>query len=67
VNKVSSAIHLRFDINGSSLPEKLKEYTPSILQQTQGQVFSGEVLMKYGMQLPVLFPQTALIYTVKAV
>ncbi|KHT48701.1 peptidyl-tRNA hydrolase [Alteromonas macleodii] len=25
VNKVSSAIHLRFDINGSSLPEKLKE------------------------------------------
>ena len=48
-------------------PKKLKEYTPSILQQTQGQVFSGEVLMKYGMQLPVLFPQTALIYTVKAV
>ena len=25
VNKVSSAIHLRFDINGSSLPEKLKQ------------------------------------------
>jgi len=25
VNKVSSAIHLRFDINASSLPEKLKE------------------------------------------
>ncbi|HAU27377.1 MAG TPA: alpha-galactosidase, partial [Alteromonas australica] len=47
-------------------PEKLKEYTPSILQQTEGHVFSGEVLMQYGMQLPVLFPQTALIYTVKA-
>ncbi len=25
VNKVSSAIHLRFDIHGSSLPERLKE------------------------------------------
>lgn len=48
-------------------PEKLKEYTPSILQRTEGQVFTGEVLMKYGMQLPVLFPQTALIYTVTAV
>lgn len=48
-------------------PEKLKEYTPSILQQTDGQVFSGEVLMNYGMQLPVLFPQTALIYSVKAI
>jgi len=25
VNKVSTAIHLRFDINGSSLPERVKE------------------------------------------
>ncbi len=25
VNKVSTAIHLRFDVNGSSLPERVKE------------------------------------------
>jgi len=37
------------------------------LQRTEGQIFSGEVLMNYGMQLPVLFPQTALIYAVKAI
>ena len=48
-------------------PRVLKEYTPSILQQLEGKVFTGEVLMKYGMQLPVLFPETALIYSVKAV
>lgn len=48
-------------------PTTLKEYSPSILQQTEGQVFSGEVLMQYGMQLPVLFPQTALVYTLTAV
>lgn len=48
-------------------PTTLKEYSPSILQQAEGQIFSGEVLMKYGMQLPVLFPQTALIYTLTAV
>jgi alpha-galactosidase len=48
-------------------PGTLKEYSPSILQKTDGQVFSGEALMKYGMQMPVLFPQTSLIYTVKAV
>ena len=47
-------------------PETLKEYSPSILQKTEGKTFTGEALMKYGMQLPVLFPQTALIYTVKA-
>jgi len=47
-------------------PETLKEYTPSILQQIDGKTFTGEALMKYGMQLPVLFPQTALIYSVKA-
>ncbi|MBC6984532.1 alternative ribosome rescue aminoacyl-tRNA hydrolase ArfB [Alteromonas sp. BZK5] len=29
VNKVSSAIHLRFDINGSSLPEKLLQLKDS--------------------------------------
>jgi alpha-galactosidase len=45
----------------------LKEYSPSILQKTDGQVFSGEALMKYGMQMPVLFPQTSLIYTAKEV
>ncbi|WP_137166619.1 alpha-galactosidase [Salinimonas lutimaris] len=45
----------------------LKEYSPSILQKTDGEIFSGEALMTFGMQMPVLFPQTSLIYTVEAV
>lgn len=48
-------------------PEKLKEYSPSILQTADGKVFTGEALMKFGLQMPVLFPQTALIYKLDAV
>lgn len=48
-------------------PEKLKEYSPSVLQAVEGQVFSGEALMQIGLQLPVLFPQTALIFSLEAV
>jgi alpha-galactosidase len=43
-------------------PTNLKEYSPSILSVIQGQIFSGEVLMNYGMQLPVVFPQTGLVF-----
>ena len=43
-------------------PIKLKEYSPSILGKIQGEKFSGESLMQLGMQLPVLFPQTSLIF-----
>ena len=43
-------------------PKKLFEYSKSILSVIEGQTFSGEVLMNYGMQLPVVFPQTSLIF-----
>jgi alpha-galactosidase len=43
-------------------PTQLKEYSPSILNKIQGESFSGESLMQFGMQLPVLFPQTSLIF-----
>jgi alpha-galactosidase len=43
-------------------PIQLKEYSPSILSKIQGEKFSGESLMQLGMQLPVLFPQTSLIF-----
>ena len=48
-------------------PGTLKEYSESILQKIDGQVFTGEALAKYGMQLPVLFPQTCIIFAVNAV
>lgn len=48
-------------------PETLKEYSPSVLQATEGEVFSGEALMQIGLQLPVLFPQTALVFLLEAV
>jgi alpha-galactosidase len=43
-------------------PTQLKEYSPSILRLIQGEVISGEALMQFGMQLPVLHPQTSLVF-----
>ena len=43
-------------------PTELDEYTPSLLAQIEGQIFSGEALMQAGMQLPITFPQTSLIF-----
>jgi alpha-galactosidase len=43
-------------------PTKLTEYSPSILSKIQGKVFTGESLMQFGMQLPITFPQTTLIF-----
>jgi alpha-galactosidase len=48
-------------------PTDLKEYSRSVLSAIQDQHFSGEALMNYGMQLPVLFPQTSLIFELTAV
>jgi alpha-galactosidase len=46
-------------------PEQLKEYSPSVLSIINQQIFTGEVLMEFGMQLPVLDPQTSLIFKVQ--
>ena len=48
-------------------PTTLKEYSESILQKIDGQVFTGEALAKYGMQMPILFPQTCIIFALKSV
>lgn len=42
VNKVSTAIHLRFDINASSLPEDLKE---KLLNATDSRITSGGIII----------------------
>lgn len=47
-------------------PQKLDEYSESVLQVVEKQQFSGQALMQMGMQLPVLFPQTSLIFHLKA-
>ena len=47
-------------------PSVVDEYSPSILSKIDGQQFTGEVLMHFGMQLPVLFPQSALIFELNA-
>jgi len=46
-------------------PKRLKEYSPSILSKIEGEVFSGEALVVYGMQLPIVNPQTTLIFELK--
>ena len=43
-------------------PTELKEYSTSVLSAVEGQIFTGEVLIKVGLQLPVLFPQTSLVF-----
>ncbi|RDV29013.1 alpha-galactosidase [Alteromonas aestuariivivens] len=43
-------------------PQQLKEYSPSVLSVVDGKVFSGQLLMQAGLQLPVLFPQTSLVF-----
>lgn len=48
-------------------PAKLEEYSPSVLSKVQGHVFTGESLMQFGMQLPVTFPQTTLIFELNEV
>lgn len=48
-------------------PTRLKEYSRSILSKIEGQEFSGEALIQMGMQLPITFPQTSLIFELKEV
>jgi alpha-galactosidase len=48
-------------------PKQLKEYSPSILSKIEGQKFSGQALMQIGMQLPISFPQTSLIFELNEV
>lgn len=48
-------------------PTKVKEYSPSILSKINGEIFTGEVLMQFGMQMPILFPQSSLIFELNLV
>lgn len=43
-------------------PTVLKEYSPSVIGQVNGQLFTGEALVHFGMQLPRVFPQSSLIF-----
>ncbi|MFC3121344.1 alpha-galactosidase [Agaribacter flavus] len=43
-------------------PTNLKEYTPSLLSTIEGKHFSGEALMHFGMQLPIVVPQSGLVF-----
>jgi len=46
-------------------PSQLKEYSPSVLQVVPGEVFSGDSLMRFGMQMPILHPQSSLIFVLE--
>jgi len=48
-------------------PKDLKEYSSSITTIVQSKTFSGEVLMQFGMQLPIVFPQTSLVFSLTKV
>ncbi|GGP48340.1 alpha-galactosidase [Shewanella algicola] len=48
-------------------PTGFSFYSPSILSVIENQTFSGEALMTFGMQLPITFPQTSLIFELNQV
>lgn len=48
-------------------PTELKEYSSSVLSKINGKNFSGEALMQWGMQLPILFPHSSLIFELNEV
>jgi alpha-galactosidase len=48
-------------------PTDLKEYSESVLSKVENQVFTGQALSQFGMQLPIQFPQSALIFELNAV
>lgn len=48
-------------------PTQLKEYSPSILRLIQGEILSAEALMSFGMQLPIVHPQSSLVFELVAV
>ena len=43
-------------------PEKPKSYSESVLDVLHGAILSGDVLMKVGTQLPILMPESLLIF-----
>lgn len=43
-------------------PIKFDEYRPSSIAAVNEQTFTGEALMQFGLQLPISFPQTSLIF-----
>jgi alpha-galactosidase len=42
--------------------DKVKQYSASILNVIDGELFTGELLMQQGMQLPLLDPQSSLVF-----
>ena len=46
-------------------PSQLKEYSPSVLQVVPGEIFSGEALQQFGLQMPILHPQSSLIFVLE--
>jgi alpha-galactosidase len=48
-------------------PAGFSFYSQSILSIIENQTFSGEALMTFGMQLPITFPQTSLIFKLNEV
>lgn len=48
-------------------PEVLHEYSASVLNVVDNEVFTGELLISAGLQLPVLFPQTSVVFHLQEV
>jgi alpha-galactosidase len=43
-------------------PSKFEEYRPSSIAAVNNKTFTGEALMQFGLQMPISFPQTSLVF-----
>lgn len=59
---LNAAAHYRLTL---AWPSQLKEYSPSMLQVVPGEIFTGEALMHFGVQMPILHPQSSLIFVLE--
>ena len=59
---INPSFNYKLDLAWPTSKEKVKEYSESVLSHALGQVYSGELLIEHGMQMPVLDPQSSLIF-----
>ncbi|WOT05026.1 alpha-galactosidase [Shewanella youngdeokensis] len=58
--------HAHYTLN-KIWPTELFEYSSNVLSVIEGKTFTGEALMQIGMQLPITFPQTSIIFELNQV
>ncbi len=59
---LDESANYRLDLVWPSSVDAVKQYSASVLSSVDGDTFTGELLANHGMQIPVLDPQSALVF-----